>query len=159
MTAEATSDKEPQEGPYREEGGEPLIRCRGVAKDLRARRREAARPRQPRPRRPRGLVRSAHGPVGLGQVDAPQPDRRASTGRRRARIEIGGKRIDQMSEGELAKWRANTIGFIFQCYNLLPVLTAVENVELPLLLTPVASPRAAQARRDGAARRRARGPR
>ena len=44
-----------------------------------------------------------------------------------------------MSDGELAKWRANTIGFVFQSYNLLPVLTAIENVELPLLLTNVAS--------------------
>jgi putative ABC transport system ATP-binding protein len=52
-------------------------------------------------------------------------------------LEIGGKRIDSMSEGELARWRANTIGFVFQSYNLLPVLTALENVELPLLLTPV----------------------
>ncbi|NUP14209.1 MAG: ABC transporter ATP-binding protein [Polyangiaceae bacterium] len=54
-------------------------------------------------------------------------------------IEIDRKRIDQMSEGELAAWRANNVGFVFQSYNLLPVLTAVENVELPLLLTPVAS--------------------
>lgn len=53
-------------------------------------------------------------------------------------IEIDGKRIDQMGEGDLARWRANSVGFIFQSYNLLPVLTAVENVELPLLLTPVA---------------------
>jgi putative ABC transport system ATP-binding protein len=54
-------------------------------------------------------------------------------------IDIDGKRIDQMSEGQLASWRANSVGFIFQSYNLLPVLTAVENVELPLLLTPVPS--------------------
>jgi putative ABC transport system ATP-binding protein len=54
-------------------------------------------------------------------------------------ITIGGKRLDTMSEGQLARWRANTIGFVFQSYNLLPVLTAVENVELPLLLTPVPS--------------------
>ncbi len=54
-------------------------------------------------------------------------------------LEIDGKRLDKMSEGELAKWRSNTIGFVFQSYNLLPVLTAVENVELPLLLTSVAS--------------------
>ncbi len=52
-------------------------------------------------------------------------------------IEIGGQRIESMSDGALAKWRANNIGFVFQSYNLLPVLTAVENVELPLLLTPV----------------------
>ncbi len=54
-------------------------------------------------------------------------------------ITIAGKRIDSMSEAELAHWRANTIGFVFQSYNLLPVLTAVENVELPLLLTNVPS--------------------
>lgn len=52
-------------------------------------------------------------------------------------IEVGGKRIDQMSEGGLAAWRANTVGFVFQSFNLMPVLTAAENVELPLLLTPV----------------------
>lgn len=54
-------------------------------------------------------------------------------------IEIDGKNIEKMGEGALAKWRANSVGFIFQSYNLLPVLTAVENVELPLLLTPVPS--------------------
>lgn len=54
-------------------------------------------------------------------------------------IEINGKRIDSMDESQLAEWRANTIGFVFQSYNLLPVLTALENVELPLLLTNVAS--------------------
>ena len=54
-------------------------------------------------------------------------------------IEIGGKRIDQLNESQLARWRADTIGFIFQSYNLMPVLTAVENVELPLLLTKVPS--------------------
>ncbi|HWL87568.1 MAG TPA: ABC transporter ATP-binding protein [Polyangiaceae bacterium] len=52
-------------------------------------------------------------------------------------IEIAGHRIDSLSESQLAKWRSDNIGFIFQSYNLLPVLTAVENVELPLLLTTV----------------------
>ena len=50
-------------------------------------------------------------------------------------IVIGGLDITQLSEGELADWRAQNIGFIFQLYNLMPVLTAFENVELPLLLT------------------------
>lgn len=54
-------------------------------------------------------------------------------------IEIGGKMIDRLSESQLARWRADTIGFIFQSYNLMPVLTALENVELPLLLTKVPS--------------------
>jgi putative ABC transport system ATP-binding protein len=52
-------------------------------------------------------------------------------------IEIAGTDIATLSEGELADWRAANIGFIFQFYNLMPVLTALENVELPLLLTPL----------------------
>ena len=55
----------------------------------------------------------------------------------RGRIVIGGRDIAKISQTELAKWRSSTIGFIFQLYNLLPVLTAFENVELPLLLTPL----------------------
>jgi putative ABC transport system ATP-binding protein len=50
-------------------------------------------------------------------------------------LTINGTDIASLSESALAKWRANNIGFIFQFYNLLPVLTAYENVELPLLLT------------------------
>ncbi|MDC8785716.1 ABC transporter ATP-binding protein [Roseateles koreensis] len=53
----------------------------------------------------------------------------------RGTIEIGGVNIAHLSEGQLADWRAHNVGFIFQFYNLLPVLTALENVELPLLLT------------------------
>jgi putative ABC transport system ATP-binding protein len=55
----------------------------------------------------------------------------------RGRIVIGGDDIAKMSQSELARWRSRTVGFIFQLYNLLPVLTAFENVELPLLLTPL----------------------
>jgi putative ABC transport system ATP-binding protein len=52
-------------------------------------------------------------------------------------IEVGGERIDRLSGGALARWRARHVGFVFQLYNLLPVLTAERNVELPLLLTPL----------------------
>lgn len=50
-------------------------------------------------------------------------------------LSIAGQRIDQLSGGQLTRWRASHVGFIFQFYNLMPVLTAERNVELPLLLT------------------------
>jgi putative ABC transport system ATP-binding protein len=50
-------------------------------------------------------------------------------------LEVDGLRVDELSEGSLGRWRADHVGFIFQMYNLLPVLTAERNVELPLLLT------------------------
>lgn len=50
-------------------------------------------------------------------------------------VEVGGRRIDNLSQGELSRWRSLNVGFVFQLYNLLPVLTAERNVELPLLLT------------------------
>src|ERR1700693_2519722 len=52
-------------------------------------------------------------------------------------VRIGGHLVSAMSEAELARWRTRHIGFIFQFYHLLPVLTAYENVELPLLLLPL----------------------
>ena len=50
-------------------------------------------------------------------------------------LSVDGKRIDQMGEGQLARWRASNVGFVFQFYNLMPALSAQKNVELPLLLT------------------------
>jgi len=61
----------------------------------------------------------------LGGID------RSDTGE----IAVAGERIDRLSEGELARFRAAHVGFIFQFYNLMPMLTAAQNVELPLLLT------------------------
>ncbi|MGB5439423.1 MAG: ABC transporter ATP-binding protein [Gammaproteobacteria bacterium] len=54
-------------------------------------------------------------------------------------IEVAGTRIDRMDSGALARWRASNIGFVFQFYNLLPMLSAQKNVELPLLLTRLSS--------------------
>lgn len=59
-------------------------------------------------------------------------------------VSVAGLRIDQLSTNELARWRASNVGFVFQFYNLLPMLSAQKNVELPLLLT----------RLDGAQRKR-----
>jgi len=50
---------------------------------------------------------------------------------------IGGTDVTELSETDLAGWRSRNVGFIFQFYNLIPVLTALENVELPLILTPL----------------------
>ena len=52
-------------------------------------------------------------------------------------VSVAGTDVTRLSESQLAKWRATHIGFVFQFYNLIPVLTAYENVELPLLLAPL----------------------
>ncbi len=65
----------------------------------------------------------------LGGVDQPTS----------GEVVFDGSRVDTLSEGQLANWRANNIGFIFQFYNLMPMLNAARNVELPLLLTRLKS--------------------
>jgi putative ABC transport system ATP-binding protein len=62
-------------------------------------------------------------------------------------ITVGGQRIDQLGAGALARWRASNVGFVFQFYNLMPVLSAQKNVELPLLLTKLS---ASQRRKNAA---------
>jgi putative ABC transport system ATP-binding protein len=83
---------------------------------------------------PRGDFIAVMGPSGsgkttllnlLGGID------RSDTGE----IDVAGVHIERLSEGALARWRASHVGFIFQFYNLMPMLTAAQNVELPLLLT------------------------
>jgi len=83
---------------------------------------------------PRGDFIAVMGPSGsgkttllnlLGGIDRPDA----------GEIEIAGRRIDRLSEGDLARWRAANVGFVFQFYNLMPMLSAAQNVELPLLLT------------------------
>jgi len=54
-------------------------------------------------------------------------------------ISVDGQRIDQLKGGQLAHWRSHNVGFVFQFYNLMPVLTAEGNVELPLLLTKLSA--------------------
>ena len=84
----------------------------------------------------------------IGGIDRPTAERSRSAGSASTRL----------SEGELARWRAANVGFIFQFYNLMPMLTAAQNVELPLLLTNLSRQGAARARRDRARDRRSRRP-
>lgn len=64
----------------------------------------------------------------IGGLDRP------STGE----LTVAGERLDRMSGSQLAHWRARHVGFVFQLYNLMPTISAERNVELPLLLTPIA---------------------
>ncbi len=83
---------------------------------------------------PKGDFLSLMGPSGSGKTTLLNLiagiDRPTS-----GKIVIAGEEVSKLSESELAGWRATHVGFIFQLYNLIPVLTAFENVELPLLLT------------------------
>ena len=86
----------------------------------------------------RRRLRGADGAIRFGQEHAAQSD----CGHRQTRqriLRVGGIDITSLGEADLAAWRADNVGFIFQFYNLMPVLTAFENVELPLLLTDLSS--------------------
>jgi putative ABC transport system ATP-binding protein len=83
---------------------------------------------------PQGEFLALMGPSGSGKttlLNLIAGIDRATSGK----LVVAGTDLTPLSEGELAKWRSRTVGFIFQFYNLIPVLNAVENVELPLLLS------------------------
>jgi putative ABC transport system ATP-binding protein len=85
---------------------------------------------------PQGEFLALMGPSGSGKttlLNLIAGIDRATSGR----VRVAGTELTPLSEGELAKWRSRNVGFIFQFYNLIPVLSAVENVELPLLLSPL----------------------
>ena len=138
MSEAAAKESEPAER-YREKAvrqEEILIRLRGIVKTY-ARAGETLRVLDGLELEvPTGSFEALMGPSGSGKSTLLNLiaglDRPTS-----GTLEIGGKRLDSMSDGQLAKWRANTVGFVFQSHNLLPVLTALENVELPLLLSQV----------------------
>ena len=144
MTEVTTSDEEtvkPGDAAYRKgpaAAAEILVKLRGIGKSYERGGERLTILEKLDLDIPKGSFEALMGPSGSGKTTILNMiaglDRPTS-----GSIEIGGKRIDSMGEGALAKWRANTIGFVFQSYNLLPVLNAVENVELPLLLTPVPS--------------------
>jgi putative ABC transport system ATP-binding protein len=115
-----------------------LVKLRGVAKDYKRGAETVHVLQELNLDIPRGDFLALMGPSGsgkstllnlIGGLDRP-------TG---GSIEIDGQRTDSMSESQLGRWRANHVGFVFQMYNLLPVLTAERNVELPLLLTSLSA--------------------
>ncbi len=112
----------------------PIIRLRGVRKSYRREQQDVPVLDGIDLDVPAGAFEALMGPSGSGKttllnliagIDRPS----AGT------VEVAGVDIARLSEGELAGWRARHIGFVFQFYNLMPVLTAAQNVELPLLLT------------------------
>lgn len=87
---------------------------------------------------PEGSFEALMGPSGSGKttlLNVIAGLDRPSSGTAR----VAGNELSSMSDGALAKFRSRTVGFIFQAYNLMPVLSALENVELPLLLTKLSS--------------------
>ena len=117
---------------------ETLVRLRGVAKDYKRGAETVHVLHELDLDIPKGDFLALMGPSGsgkstllnlIGGLDRPSG----------GTIEIAGQRTDTLSDGQLGKWRANHVGFVFQMYNLLPVLTAERNVELPLLLTSLSS--------------------
>jgi putative ABC transport system ATP-binding protein len=117
---------------------ETLVRLRGVAKDYKRGAETVHELHALDLEIPKGEFLALMGPSGsgkstllnlIGGLDRPTA----------GSIEVAGQRIDTMSDAQLGRWRANHVGFVFQMYNLLPVLSAQRNVELPLLLTKLSS--------------------
>ncbi len=117
---------------------EALVRLRGVAKDYKRGAETVHVLHALDLDIPKGDFLALMGPSGsgkstllnlIGGIDRPTA----------GSIEIAGQRTDAMSDGDLGRWRANHVGFVFQMYNLLPVLSAERNVELPLLLTKLSA--------------------
>jgi putative ABC transport system ATP-binding protein len=114
----------------------PIVQIRGVSKSYRRDSNEVPVLNNITLDVPEGEFVGLMGPSGSGKttllnliagIDRPDS----------GQVIVAGTDVAQLSESQLAKWRATHIGFVFQFYNLIPVLTAYENVELPLLLAPL----------------------
>jgi len=115
---------------------DPIVQIRGLSKAYRRDSMEIPVLRDITLEVPEGEFLGLMGPSGSGKttllnliagIDRPDS----------GTVTVAGTDVTKLSESQLAHWRASHIGFVFQFYNLIPVLTAFENVELPLLLTPL----------------------
>ena len=118
--------------------GKPIVEFRGVAKTFFRGKEPIAVLENLDLEIPEGSYEALMGPSGSGKstllnliAGLDRPTRGSAV--------VAGNDLTTMSDGDLARFRSRTMGFIFQAYNLMPVLTAVENVELPLLLTNLSS--------------------
>jgi putative ABC transport system ATP-binding protein len=118
--------------------GDPIIRLEGVSKSFERGKERLDVLKNLDLTVPTGSFEALMGPSGSGKstlLNLIAGLDQATSGR----LMVAGEDLGRMGEGERAAWRARTIGFVFQTYNLMPVLTAVENVELPLLLAKLPS--------------------
>jgi putative ABC transport system ATP-binding protein len=144
MDAEAdkneSKDEKGKKDPYRaaEPGPKPIVKLKGIAKTFWRGKEPVKVLNELDLEVPEGSFEALMGPSGSGKstllnliagLDRPT----------KGSIEIAGSDLAALSDSALAKWRSQKIGFIFQSYNLMPVLTAAQNVELPLLLTSLGS--------------------
>ena len=118
---------------------DPIVQIRGLSKAYRRDSMEIPVLRDITLEVPEGEFLGLMGPSGSGKttllnliagIDRPDS----------GTVTVAGTDVTKLSESQLARWRATHIGFVFQFYNLIPVLTAFENVELPLLLTSLSKP-------------------
>ncbi|HZS40837.1 MAG TPA: ABC transporter ATP-binding protein [Polyangia bacterium] len=128
------SEAAPPESAKKANGGKAIIKVRGVRKVYQRGKQDIPVLEGIDLDVPEGSFEALMGPSGSGKTTLLNLiagiDRPTS-----GTLDVAGTDITRLSEGDLASWRARHIGFIFQFYNLLPVLTAFQNVELPLLLT------------------------
>jgi putative ABC transport system ATP-binding protein len=118
--------------------GDPIIKLEGVGKTFYRGKERLDVLKDLNLTVPTGSFEALMGPSGSGKstlLNLIAGLDQASSGR----LTVAGADLGNMGEGQRAAWRAQTIGFVFQTYNLMPVLTAVENVELPLLLAKLPS--------------------
>jgi putative ABC transport system ATP-binding protein len=134
MSETETTDTASKAKAKNGDSAEPVITMRGVAKTFWRGKEKLEVLKNLDLDIPQGSFEALMGPSGSGKTTllnlVAGLDRPSS-----GSILVGGKDIAKMSDGELARWRSRHIGFVFQHFNLIPVLTALENVELPLLLT------------------------
>jgi putative ABC transport system ATP-binding protein len=126
------------ERPAKKKAGDAIIQCRGIRRTFWRGKERLDVLDDLDLEIPSGSFEALMGPSGSGKTTllnlVAGLDRPTS-----GSVQVAGKDLGMLGDAALAKWRSQTIGFVFQHFNLIPVLTALENVELPLLLTKLSA--------------------